>query len=65
MLISIPEDLHKDSHSEKANNFLTESSSKTQLINCRAEKTCRENIVLSETILYFKMCHKNKEKQLL
>lgn len=67
MLISIPEDLHKDNHSEEVNNFLTvckrESSSKTQLINCGAEKISRENIVLFEISLYFKMHHKNKENQ--
>lgn len=67
MLISMPEDLHKDNHSDKANNFLTvcrrQSSSKTQLINCGAEKTSRENIVFFEISLYFKMHHKNKEKR--
>lgn len=63
MLISMPEDLHKDNHSEIANNFpkvcRRMSSSKTQLINYGAEKTSRENIALFETSLYFKICHKN------
>lgn len=64
----MPEDLHKDNHSEKAIHFLTvcrrESSSKTQVINCGVEKTSRENILLFEICLYFKMHYKIKEKQI-
>lgn len=66
VLTSMPEDLHKENHSEIANNFLTvcrrTSSSKTQLIDYGAEKTSREKTALFETSLHFKIRHKNKEK---
>lgn len=63
----MPEDLHKENHSEIANNFLTvcrrKSSSKTQLIDYGAEKTSRENTALFETSLHFKIRHKIKKNK--